>query len=64
MVRQLFHEKYGEHYTLPDSMINRIIQRFRNEHTILRRKGRVFHTMMKRAKACLSVEDGHFEHLL
>ncbi len=24
---------------LPDSMINRIIQRFRNEHTILRGKG-------------------------
>ncbi len=38
-VRQLFRDKYGEHYPLPDSTINRIIQRFWNEHTILRRKG-------------------------
>ncbi len=39
MVRQLFCKKYDEHYMLPDSTINRIIQRFQNEHTILRRKG-------------------------
>ncbi len=38
-MRQLFREKHGEHYMLPDSTINRIIQRFRNEHTILWRKG-------------------------
>ncbi len=38
-VRQLFREKYGEHYMLPGSTINQIIQQFRNEHTILRRKG-------------------------
>ncbi len=25
---------------------------------------KVFQNMMKRAKACLSVEGGHFEHLL
>ncbi len=38
-MHQLFCEKYGEHYTLPDTTINRIIQHFRNKHTILRRKG-------------------------
>ncbi len=37
-VPQLFREKYGEHYALLDSTINRIVQHFWNEHTILRRK--------------------------
>ncbi len=35
-MRQLFRKKYSEHYTLPDSTINQIIQHFWNEHTILR----------------------------